>query len=171
MKWFKWLEVLLRCCSNAVHLWLCHSAQSWEMLACQAVASSQAKWELRADHECLYEWLWKSMWTDQMHRVQLQICPNLLSIYFCFPDHRIGQNMEGLPIEFQGSVLNPWLWTESGLSFRRTRKQSRCAVVDLQIPIFANGWSCYIVNYIHLWSFMCVIILYRRYIYYICVTT
>jgi len=104
MKWFKWLGVLLRCCSDAVHLWLCHSAQSWETLAWQAVASSQAKWELRADHECLYEWLWKSMWTDQLHRVQLQICPNLLSIfsiYFCFPDHRIGQNMKGLPIEFR----------------------------------------------------------------------
>ena len=28
-----------------------------------------------------------------------------------------------------------WNSTESGLSFRRTRRQSRCAVVDLQIPI------------------------------------
>jgi hypothetical protein len=189
MKWFKWLEVLLRCCSDAVHLWLCHSAQSWETLAWQAVASSQAKWELRADHGCLYEWLWKSMWTDQLHRVQLQICPNLLSIfsiYFCFPDHRIGQNMEGLPIEFRVpcwihgcgqkffsvyqdepdknltsrlsgfrcfAILGPlWNSTESGLSFRRTRRQSRCAVVDLQIPICQ--WL--IMLYSQLYTFMCV---------------
>ena len=110
----------------------------------------------------------------------------IFSIYFCFPDHRIGQNMEGLPIEFRVpcwihgcgqkffsvyqdepdknltsrlsgfrcfAILGPlWNSTESGLSFRRTRRQSRCAVVDLQIPICQ--WL--IMLYSQLYTFMCV---------------